>query len=228
MTAAGPGTLTNAANTTLVGLANSAFKDWQIGFSIFWHGYTIGQGTFADTCLAGISTTDGANNFVAAITPIRNGSTFQFLYTANGALQFATATPQNSMNTCGGTWTVGTSAPVVAYLNGVVANSGPFGNSSNTAGVATSKVVISGISGFPTHYGNVITNAVYFWRDRILTAEEMRFLDRSPYDFLIPAEGEAPMMLVVLPTLRQKHFRFRTDAGAADATPTWGALEDTN
>jgi hypothetical protein len=39
-----------------------------------------------------------------------------------------------------------------------------------------------------------------------------------------------PMMPMMLPPppLRQKHFRFRTDTGAADATPTWGALEDTN
>jgi hypothetical protein len=28
--------------------------------------------------------------------------------------------------------------------------------------------------------------------------------------------------------LRQRHFRFRTDTGAVDATPTWGAAEDTN
>jgi hypothetical protein len=34
--------------------------------------------------------------------------------------------------------------------------------------------------------------------------------------------------LNLTPTLVQKHFRFRTDTGAADATPTWGALEDTN
>jgi hypothetical protein len=28
--------------------------------------------------------------------------------------------------------------------------------------------------------------------------------------------------------LRQRHFRFRTDTGAVDATPTWGAAEDAN
>jgi hypothetical protein len=28
--------------------------------------------------------------------------------------------------------------------------------------------------------------------------------------------------------LRQRHFRFRTDTGAVDATPSWGAAEDTN
>lgn len=27
---------------------------------------------------------------------------------------------------------------------------------------------------------------------------------------------------------QQTHYRFRTDSGAADATPTWGANEDTN
>jgi hypothetical protein len=37
-----------------------------------------------------------------------------------------------------------------------------------------------------------------------------------------PRNMDAPV------TLRQKHFRFRTDTGAADATPTWGAAEDTN
>jgi hypothetical protein len=37
-----------------------------------------------------------------------------------------------------------------------------------------------------------------------------------------------PSFITPPPPLRQKHFRFRTDTGAADATPTWGALEDTN
>jgi hypothetical protein len=42
-----------------------------------------------------------------------------------------------------------------------------------------------------------------------------------------PDEGEMSM-LPGPPALRQKHFRFRTDTAAADATPTWGALEDAN
>ena len=34
--------------------------------------------------------------------------------------------------------------------------------------------------------------------------------------------------MTTTPVLSQSHFRWRTDAGTIDATPTWGAAEDTN
>jgi hypothetical protein len=63
--------------------------------------------------------------------------------------------------------------------------------------------------------------------NRALNDSEFAYLNANPMCFLVPAEYEMPILLVPV-TLRQKHFRFRTDTGAADATPTWGALEDAN
>lgn len=62
---------------------------------------------------------------------------------------------------------------------------------------------------------------------RVLTPDEVVFLNSNPFAFIISSEYEMPVPFLA-PTLRQKHFRFRTDTGAADATPTWGAVEDTN
>jgi hypothetical protein len=60
---------------------------------------------------------------------------------------------------------------------------------------------------------------------RALSAQEIYSIYSEA--FLSPAEYEMPILFVP-PTLRQKHFRFRTDTGAANATPNWGAAEDTN
>jgi hypothetical protein len=92
-----------------------------------------------------------------------------------------------------------------------------IGNDDPTAGTSRSWIGNTGI-------GKIYWIA--FW-DRVLSDSELVYLNANPMCFLVPAEYEMPM-LSGPPALRQKHFRFRTDTGAADAAPTWGALEDAN
>lgn len=65
---------------------------------------------------------------------------------------------------------------------------------------------------------------VAYW-DRVLNDSEIVYLNSNPMCFLSPLKSEVPSLYYYM-SVRQRHFRFRIDTDAVDATPIWGAAED--
>jgi hypothetical protein len=226
----GPGLQSVAANSGMTATATPAFKSWT-QFSIYWRAYVIGA-PIATTDFAGVSYAipEASPYVVASIGVASNPLTVRALWNTGGVFTEVSPGPiitTSVINSFGCSFTVSASALCQMYSNGVASGSAFAFGASGPISSATSSVGINTYSPTPTRYSNSITTAAYFW-NRALAADEWARLHREPYSFLIPAEYELPLAFLSPPPLRQRHFRFRTDTGAVDATPTWGAAEDTN
>jgi hypothetical protein len=230
----GPGLLSNVAGNALQAVATPTFKTWT-EFSIYWRGYSLGDSGGGLGWLIGMTSSNTATGpfTIVAIDQNGAGANWTLIWNTGGtgpqSNVFTAAYPTGSFS-AGGTFRVSAATgTVLGYQNGALATSSSvaFGAAAPTS-TASAQILLNGwpITGFNSRFANAICYIGCFW-NRVLSAEEMARLDREPYSFIIPAEYEMPILLAP-PALRQKHFRFRTDTGAADATPTWGALEDTN
>ena len=98
-----------------------------------------------------------------------------------------------TMNSIAATFPVG--GTVTQYVNGVSVYSGTsFGGAPNTS--ATSTICIgSYFSGGAHDYTNTAATLACVW-NRILSANEIAFLDADPYCFLTWAEGDWPAIAI--------------------------------
>jgi hypothetical protein len=223
----GLGIQSTVSNNQLASVsAPTRFTSWT-EFSIYWRGFVISTPHFGWFAGVEYATTVTSPYAVAALKLNDDQVHLETIWNTNAT--FASVACPTALITgaklgFGGTYRVsGSAGSVFLYIDGVQVATATFGSLAPlwVDGV----VLLNGWPAIPDRHPNSICYICCMW-NRVLSAEEMAFLDRDPYGFLVPAEYEMP--LFVPATLRQKHFRFRTDTAAADATPTWGALEDTN
>jgi hypothetical protein len=77
------------------------------------------------------------------------------------------------------------------YLNGVFQTQAA---QTSAPTLADSAIEIGSWNAPTSRVGVNITTCMYYWKDRVLTASEMAWLNVAPYDFLIPQEEEMPVI----------------------------------
>lgn len=225
----GPGLKSSGTNASAYATAPDVFKSWTKA-SIFYCGMRNGnQGAQnAESLYYNVSYDDINSSPFYNIALCCNTTDGIVAFWSHGAsLGSLRDTAANSLPALNNTFTAGatfdTAGNVRIYKDGIFLKSGAFGAGS-PGSTATSILAIHAPGGELARASNNTANIVCFW-NRVLSDEEMCELNRNSYSFLIPAEYEMSP-LYIPPYLRQRHYRFRTDAGAVDATPTWGSQED--
>lgn len=184
----GPGTYNVTAGAGLNGTAAADFK-FTDEFSGFWCGYKIGNGGYGYTPVIGVEISNNYDIYAPGIS-VSSDAYFYLRCGASGAnTKFSSACTIPAMNTAGFSLKVATTGPCLGYLNGLNAASTVWGSTAVPSWTTTSQVCIDCYPPYnhPVVWTNTITNIACFW-NRVLSADEMLWLDRNPYGFLIPAE----------------------------------------
>lgn len=197
----GPGSYTNlAGNASLEATATPALKSWTTEFSMYMRAFQPAAST--STCNPFNITYDNAQSFPYFVAGFQlnsgaTGASGNYYVVANSGgspsnANFAGTTSVGAQYSLGATILVG--GNITPYLNGAAGSTTSFGasapTSTSTATICLNNIVAGGGRG---------TNSVIYiaccW-GRVLTADEMAWLDMEPYSFLIPAEAEMPALFV--------------------------------
>jgi hypothetical protein len=189
-----------AGNATYYGIAPSSFKTWS-NLTMFWRGFVGPSGDTLgnNSTIFGIAYDNavgppyqvvdlGMTVAVRSFVDWNSGGTYM-----SGNSGASIAVNFNTMNSIAATFPV--SGTVTQYVNGVSVYSGTsFGGAPNTS--ATSTICIgSYFSGGAHDYTNTAATLACAW-NRILSANEVAFLDADPYCFLTWAEGDWPAIAI--------------------------------
>lgn len=194
----GPALALTTSTSHLSALALAPFIGWTTGFSLFWRGRTDpASNPFDYATLIGVSYSDPSGSpFSVATLHRRSLSTNIRAQTNSAGTVVDTADwsiALGSTFSAGASFTVGGNA--VLYGNGLSQGSAAMASAPNSTATST---IGFGVGVFGSPYNSFsLPNVGYIW-NRALSADEHALLDADPYGFLIPAEGEWPVMFSVV------------------------------
>ena len=87
-------------------------------------------------------------------------------------------------------------------------------------------ITLVSTDGFMLGYGNTVPVAAGMMANAFHGMNDLLQWAADPWSFWYPRGPSDKLLVGSSFSLIQNHFRFRTDTGAVDATPTWGAAQD--
>jgi len=192
-----------AGNATYYGIAPSSLKTWS-NLTMFWRGL-VGPSTdppSSNSTIFGIAY-DNALDAPYQVADIGMNASMQTFVDWNAGGTYMpgnSATPvainTGTMNSIAATFPVG--GTVTQYVNGVSVYSGTsFGSAPSTSATSIISIGSYFISGGATAATATAATLACVW-NRILSANEIAFLDADPYCFLTWAEGEWPAIAIAV------------------------------
>lgn len=187
--------------------SNSPFLNWN-KFSVYYRGERDGRTALLGNgqCYFFYVSYDGVNpNFPYQVFQIGdpNGNDLSNVKpswndgTNSNASTTGTSLASQSYGTVSMLATAQVGGNVITYQRGVQVDSTSFGSSSSPISTANAQINLGGWN-FQTRETPTAAYVYYAW-NRVLSASEAAWIDQDPYCFLIPVEGEMPVVSVLSP-----------------------------
>lgn len=212
----GPSHKFNQAHSGLLGTATGDFLSNPITW--YWRGKVITQntGTSADLC----AVSNIAAPTIATGSINHNGPNLSVFWNHGGTLANFTVASFPAANTLfsASCSFPGPGANVTAYLNGTQSGT-PTAFGVGAATNSSPQISIGTINSVKTNFTATDTICAYAW-NRVLDAEEHRFIDQNPYCFLVKQQQFDSIIATNLPIIGTLNIAEADDTILADGIAT--------